>query len=229
MPTVAAQRRPGKKSPKTAASATPKATKGELSRLHLLQAAARVFRAKGFADATIRDIAQEAGIALGGLYFHFRSKQEFIGAVLTHGMVGINRDVHEAVAALPPGSTGRQRIETACRAQMEAARRHGEFMSIRRMTGEMTREGWLEFTTARESYRQLWKSLVTDAQKSGELRDDVDATTVVFFVLGAHSWMDEWYDPARNSADRILRDFATLFFDGAAPGETAGLRRPRRT
>jgi AcrR family transcriptional regulator len=225
-----ARRRP--KSPRTKAKPSPAAgarvTKGELSRLHLLKAAARVFRAKGFAETTIRDIAREAGIALGGLYFHFRSKQEFIGAVLTHGMAAIDQDVRAAVAALPAGATPRQQIETAGRAQYDATVRHGEFMSMRHLTSEMTREGWLEFATVRESYRRFWLDLMAAAQQAGALRADVDATTLVFYFLGPLTWMHEWYDPARKSADRILDDFSSLFFEGAqgaAPRPPANQRR----
>lgn len=231
MPSVAAARR-GPKSPRTRARPAPEAgarvTKGELSRLHLLQAAARVFRAKGFAETTIRDIAREAGIALGGLYFHFRSKQEFVGAVLTHGMAAIDQEVRAAVAALPADTTPRQQIEAAGRAQFEASLRHGEFMSMRHLTGEMTREGWLEFAGVRESYRRFWTDLLASAQKAGVVRGDIDVTTMVFYFLGPLTWMHEWYDPARKSADRILADFASLFFEGAQAGAARTAANQRR-
>ena len=37
-------------------------------RAHIVRAAARVFRAKGFHGATIRDVAIEAGLSQGSLY-----------------------------------------------------------------------------------------------------------------------------------------------------------------
>lgn len=51
-----------------------KETKGQQNRSKLLQAAARVFVKQGFAQTTIRDIAKEAGVALGALYFHDRGR-----------------------------------------------------------------------------------------------------------------------------------------------------------
>lgn len=43
-------------------------------RQHILQAAARVFAEKGYHQATIRDIAREAGIADGTIYNYFDNK-----------------------------------------------------------------------------------------------------------------------------------------------------------
>ncbi|MFI5808796.1 ScbR family autoregulator-binding transcription factor [Streptomyces sp. NPDC051561] len=44
------------------------------TRAHLLQAAAEVFVEHGFAGATLTKITDRAGVTLGALYFHFRSK-----------------------------------------------------------------------------------------------------------------------------------------------------------
>jgi AcrR family transcriptional regulator len=48
----------------------------------IVEAAARVFAEKGFNGATNRDIAREAGISAGLIYWYFESKQDlFIAAV----------------------------------------------------------------------------------------------------------------------------------------------------
>ncbi len=44
----------------------------------ILLAAARVFAAKGFADATIRDVARTAGVAEGSIYLYFKNKQDLL-------------------------------------------------------------------------------------------------------------------------------------------------------
>src|SRR3954464_9904875 len=43
-----------------------------------MRAAARVFRARGFADAGMRDIASAADLSLGNLYHYFRGKNELL-------------------------------------------------------------------------------------------------------------------------------------------------------
>jgi AcrR family transcriptional regulator len=51
-------------------------------RKQIIEAAMRVFAQKGFARATNRDVAQEAEITTGLIYYYFKSKEDLLGAVL---------------------------------------------------------------------------------------------------------------------------------------------------
>src|SRR3954447_5307175 len=46
------------------------------TRQELIDAAARVFARKGFHEATIADVAHEAGYSTGAIYVHFSGKDE---------------------------------------------------------------------------------------------------------------------------------------------------------
>jgi AcrR family transcriptional regulator len=48
------------------------------ARLRILDAAGVVFRRKGFARATMDDIAKEIGVSKGALYLYFRTKSELL-------------------------------------------------------------------------------------------------------------------------------------------------------
>ena len=50
----------------------------ERTRAKLLAAAARVFARKGFAGATLEEIAEEAGYSTGAVYYNFSGKDELI-------------------------------------------------------------------------------------------------------------------------------------------------------
>ncbi len=51
-------------------------------RRQILEAAERVFRAKGLAGATTREIARDAGCAEGTIYLHFEDRMALFSAVL---------------------------------------------------------------------------------------------------------------------------------------------------
>lgn len=51
-------------------------------REQIIDAAMRVFAEKGFARATNRDIAREAGITTGLIYYYFKSKEDLLRAAL---------------------------------------------------------------------------------------------------------------------------------------------------
>lgn len=52
--------------------------KAEETRNRILDAALRLFRERGFAETTMREIATEAGVATGAAYYYYRSKEELV-------------------------------------------------------------------------------------------------------------------------------------------------------
>ena len=51
-------------------------TKGEVTRLAIEDAAIELFLEHGYHATSMREIADHAGLALGGIYNHFKSKDE---------------------------------------------------------------------------------------------------------------------------------------------------------
>ena len=68
-----------------------KQQRSERTRRRLLDAAREVFRRHGFADASMEEIAQRAGVSRGPLYHYFDSKQDLFAAVY--------EEVEQALAA----------------------------------------------------------------------------------------------------------------------------------
>ena len=64
------------------ASRPPQQLRAKRTRRHLLAAARRVLAERGYAEATIDDVAREAGCSKGAYYFHFASKEEVLLAVV---------------------------------------------------------------------------------------------------------------------------------------------------
>ena len=59
---------------------TPK--KGEVTRLAIEDAAVELFLEQGYAATSMRQIAESAGLALGGIYNHFASKEEIFEGII---------------------------------------------------------------------------------------------------------------------------------------------------
>lgn len=54
------------------------------NRRRILDAASRLFRAKGFDSVTVAEVMQSAGLTHGGFYGHFSSKDDLIEQTLAH-------------------------------------------------------------------------------------------------------------------------------------------------
>jgi AcrR family transcriptional regulator len=57
---------------------TRKTPKGEQTRAQILDTALELFRTQGYAETTMRQIAQAAGVAVGNAYYYFASKDQLI-------------------------------------------------------------------------------------------------------------------------------------------------------
>lgn len=61
----------------------------------ILDAAERLFASKGFDNTSISNILEETGIARGTLYYHFKSKEELLDAVIERMIEGMTARAKE--------------------------------------------------------------------------------------------------------------------------------------
>lgn len=108
---------------------TEKGKKSEETRSRILEAALSVFQERGFAQATMREIATEAGVAVGAAYYYFDSKDALVMAFYERAQEEMHR---ETVAALDKAKT----LETRLRAIISAKFRY--FAPNRRLLGALS-------------------------------------------------------------------------------------------
>jgi TetR/AcrR family transcriptional regulator len=74
----------------------------EQRRLHLLDAAARVFGRKPFDEASMHEVAAEADVGMQGLYEHFPSKQELYEQVVLRRAETFSKQADEILQRSAP-------------------------------------------------------------------------------------------------------------------------------
>ena len=67
---------------------------GKESKKKIIRAAMDVFSVKGYAKASIREIAGVAGISVGGVYLYFRNKEELYRSLINEKMQEAGRGRH---------------------------------------------------------------------------------------------------------------------------------------
>lgn len=202
---------------------TKKLAKSAISQKRVLDAAAKIFRDYGYGGTTMRAIADEAQLKAGSIYYHYKSKDELISAVLDLGITTVTDTVRSALAGLPEGATGRERIETAIRAHLSAIIDYGDYtLATRRVFGQVPEAIRTRNTRLRDSYGAIWQEILADAHARGEFRTSANLTLARLFILGALNWTVEWFKPGGRSIEEIAREFASVVLDGlAGNGETA--------
>jgi AcrR family transcriptional regulator len=79
-------------------STTVTPTKSEETRTKILEAALALFRKDGFESATMRDIAKAAGVATGGAYYYYPSKEALVMDFYERSCAAMQPDIEAAVA-----------------------------------------------------------------------------------------------------------------------------------
>jgi AcrR family transcriptional regulator len=72
--------------------------KSDETRARMLEAALALFRKRGFESTTMRDIAEEAGAALGAVYYYFDSKDALVMAFYERAQMELTPLVEEALS-----------------------------------------------------------------------------------------------------------------------------------
>ena len=181
----------------------------------ILVAAARLFGHQGYANTTLRQIAQAAGIRAGSIYYHFEGKDEIAACVLDEGIVAVTDAVQVRLQALPPGADMRARLAAAVEGHLWGMLQRGEFTAahirIYRYVSDAARQ---RHRTVRSAYTKLWDDLLRQAADAGQLRTDIPVPMVRQFLVGALNWPVDWYDPRRGGFDQLAAQITGLVLDG---------------
>jgi AcrR family transcriptional regulator len=76
-----------------------RAVKSDETRTRILTAALELFRERGFAETTMREIAARAGVATGAAYYYFVSKDAIVMAFYQRAMDEMQEEVETAIGA----------------------------------------------------------------------------------------------------------------------------------
>jgi AcrR family transcriptional regulator len=206
-----------------------KLAKSAISRKRVLDAAASVFQNYGYAGTTMRVVGDRAGLKAGSIYYHFASKEDLIGAVLDLAMQVVIDGVQDALDALPPEATLRERVEAAIHAHLTAIIGIGDYtLTTRRVFGQVPDAIRAQSLRLREAYAAMWHRLLTEGQRRGEVRADANLVLARLFVLGALNWTVEWFNPGGLSIDSVARSFASVLLDGLVADHVEAAAPKRR-
>jgi len=102
-------------------------SKGERARLSIMDASYRLFIDQGYHATSMRQIAREAGLALGSIYNHFAGKEEIYKVILAD-----RHPFHQILPVLltAEGDTVEKVVHNAARALIDKLGQHPDFLNL---------------------------------------------------------------------------------------------------
>lgn len=177
-------------------------------RAHIVRAAARVFRAKGFHGATIRDVAIEAGLSQGSLYNYVRTKDDILYLVHKDLTEGYTREVEAAIATVhEPCDRFRAAIAAFTRAMR---RRSGDIALIYQETHALGPESRRAVLAQTERFIELFSGLIAEARAAGMALPGAgklaaDIVTFLPIMLALRRWRLNDIMPGEDAEAELVR------------------------
>jgi AcrR family transcriptional regulator len=190
--------------------ATPLSRKAQID-----HTATALFRARGFAATSMRELATALGIEAGSLYSHIKSKEEILHRVCFALADDFFADFTTATAATaqPVARRLRQAIEAHVRVLTRDVAASAVFLHEWRHLSEPART---EFVALRDKYEAGFRSLVQQGIENQELQAP-DAAFAALTLLASLNWLPTWYRPSgKLKPEEIAHRLAEQLLDGLA-------------
>lgn len=177
----------------------------------VLRIAVDVFNQHGYEATSMGILARHLGISKSAIYHHVPSKEELLRLALEEALGGL-----EGVLRLDGATSGAPdaRLEFVLRGMIAVLVDRLPFVTLLlRLRGntEMERDAMAR----RRAFDRAMTSLVTQAQASGSLRDDIEAATISRLLSGTVNSIVEWYRPGGAlSAEQLADDVLAMSFQG---------------
>lgn len=188
-------------------------------RVELLHAAAQLFRTKGFDATSTRDIAAAVGMHSGSPFYHFKSKNALLYAVMEEGMrSALARQRAALQAAASPAADAPALLRVLVRSHFEVLLGPGsDFIPVMLYESRsLTPEQRALLAQLQSDYEAVWEPVLQALSAAGLLHGPVRLARLL--ILGALNWSVKWFDARKDADLDDLTDAAmALFLQAPSP------------
>ncbi|HEU5292306.1 MAG TPA: TetR/AcrR family transcriptional regulator [Cyclobacteriaceae bacterium] len=179
----------------------------------VIRSAAALFKEKGYAAASMRDLAQKLGIEAASLYSHIKSKEEILqtlcfdmAAEFRASLDQVERQKVSAKEKLTMGIIGHVHVMAK---DLTAS---AVFMNEHR---HLSQPYLRDFLLLRINYINRFKHIIEEGVASGEFKKNIDTKLAVMTLFSSLNWMPLWYSPTSSIEPKELgQQLANMLVNG---------------
>jgi len=180
-------------------------------RLEILRAAGREFRARGFAETGMRDIAEAAALSPANLYNYFRGKHEILFFCQDNSL---DRMIAALEKARRMKTSGAARLRLVIVSHLRCLLDEVEGSAAHLLTSALPPREQRYLVAKRDRYEGGVRSLIAAGVRSGEFAS-ADPALAARAMLGALNWSVQWFRPdGPQTATEIAEGLADYLIQG---------------
>ena len=180
-------------------------------RLEILRAAGREFRARGFLETGMRDIAIAAELSPGNLYNYYQSKHEILFFCQSSSL---DRLIEALEKARRARGTAAARLRLVVVSHLHCVLDEVEGSAAHLLTNGLPEHQRRYLLEKRDLYERGVRNLILSGMRKGEFVPG-DAALVTRAMLGALNWSVQWYRPSGpQTAAEIAEQLADYLIRG---------------
>ncbi|OGO34641.1 MAG: hypothetical protein A2Z03_05540 [Chloroflexi bacterium RBG_16_56_8] len=183
-----------------------------MTREDILDAAAQVFRIKGFHGASMSDIAKAVNLQKASLYHHVSSKQEILLALLDRALDMLTERISSIAAQSIPAD---EKLRQMIRSYLQALAENPDLSSVLLFEHRsLDRKAHARHVPHRDRFEGIWREVINQGVKS-RIFGCPDIDIAVRALMGVQNWTLTWYRPdGSKPIESIADEYADLFFNG---------------
>jgi AcrR family transcriptional regulator len=183
-----------------------------MTRDEILEAAAQIFRQKGYHAASMQEIADAVKLQKASLYHHVNSKQDILLALLDRALDLLIEGMEKVLAMdLAPEEKLRQAMLVYLQIMLEERDLSSVLLLEYRSLEPEYRQRHIR---RRNQYESLWRNLLVEGAEQGVFVVS-DVALVSRFLLGVMNWTITWYrEDGPLTPAQLAQECANLFVLG---------------
>ena len=178
----------------------------------LLEVAAKLFKQRGYAATSMRDLAAELGIEAASLYHHIKSKEEILETIcfdLASKFSNVIAEVNDIYF------NAEEKLRTAIKNHVQIITQNTNQSAVFLHEWRNLSEPKLsEFMKLRDAYEKGIRVILKDGMNE-DVFDDVDEKFASLTILSTVNWINEWYKPnGKMSREEIAQNLSDFILGG---------------
>lgn len=176
----------------------------------VMQAALELFAEQGYANTSVRQVVDTAGVTKGALYHYFQSKDDLLFAIYERILTVQTEHLQEIIGR---GGPVAETLRAVC---IDVVETSVDFLLegtvFFRSQHMLSAPRQLEVTRRRRAYHETFTALLVQGQEQGLYRKDIPTSVMAAHFFSDLHYLSSWYSPSGAEDKTTLAEQLTDMF-----------------